>query len=152
MKRPQLQQYDPQSTRQLFEISQFTTDIQHISGSKNISADYLSRLSHADQKPTVDIKENQVYQTFEPLMSSSEENTKQKIQTSIGVGLVDIAETTSETVQIDTLAIEELAKAQANCEKTQECLKNKGKTTRFLQCKSMVTQLSAKCQCIALDQ
>ena len=131
MKRPQLQQYDPQSTRQLLEISQFTTDIQHISGSKNITADYLSRLSHADKKPTVDIKENQVYQTFEPLMSSSEENTKQNIQTSIGVGLVDIAETTSETVQIDTLAIEELAKAQANCEKTQECLKNKRKTTRF---------------------
>ena len=34
MKRPQLQQNAPQATRQLLEVSQFTTDIQHIEEGK----------------------------------------------------------------------------------------------------------------------
>ena len=57
MKRPQLQQNDPQATRQLLEISQFTSDVQHISGSKNVTADFLTRCNFSPPKKPPSLKQ-----------------------------------------------------------------------------------------------
>ena len=47
-KKPELKQNDPIAARQMLEIAQFTTDIRHISGIKNVTADFFSRY---DPKP-----------------------------------------------------------------------------------------------------
>ena len=54
-----------------------------------------------------------------------------KIQTPLGVGDINIAELTTESVKIDTLDVEELALHQKEDVKTQNCLLNKSKTAHF---------------------
>ena len=46
-KRPELKQNDQIAARQMLEISQFTDDIRHIAGVKNVMADFLSSLDKA---------------------------------------------------------------------------------------------------------
>ena len=121
MKRPQLQQNDPQATRQLLEVSQFTTDIQHISRSKNVTTDFLTRCTYEKLKPpTLD----QVYQSFEPLMTEDEKaglNSSKitQIDTPMGPGLINVSELT-ESVKIDMIDLNELAREQKNSEEIQK--------------------------------
>ena len=142
-KRPELKQNDQVAARQMLEISQFTTDIQHISGVKNVTADFLSRTK---PQPTPEITNEDVYQSFRPFINDTAEtnvdvnfltdNTNQnnaevvnkksretypvtaKIQTTIGEGTIQLVEELTETVQFDIEDIKAIATNQESCQET----------------------------------
>ena len=125
-KRPELKQNDQIAARQMLEISQFTSDIRHISGVKNVTADFLSR---CEQQPKNPITNEDIYQPFRPLIDDCPEvskvtGAKTQIQTSIGLGQISISEL-SETVKIQHVDLKELYLEQAKCPETKAALEGK---------------------------
>ena len=132
-KRPELKQNDQIAARQMLEISQFTSDIRHISGVKNVTADFLSR---CEQQPKNPITNEDIYQPFRPLIDDCPEvskvtGAKTQIQTSIGLGQISVSEL-SETVKIQHVDLKELYLEQAKCPETKAALEGKhNKNLRF---------------------
>ena len=139
-KKSDLKQHDPIAARQMLEISQFTSNIFHIAGDKNVAADFLSRLQPTKQSQSNSSpSEDDAFDAFQPLIRpddelvESETKTKTnletskktaKIQTSIGIGQIDIAEMLSETVEIEPVNMKELAESQKACPETQAVLQS----------------------------
>ena len=82
--------HDPQSYRQIMEISQFTQDIRHISGKKNVFADFLTR-GGSDKAGTI----------------------HQEQDDSIEIDAIQVA--ASETVKIQGITIKSLHELQQSC-------------------------------------
>ena len=127
-KKQDLKQNDQIATRYMLEISQFTSNIQHVSGSKNITADFLSR---CDQRKEEKLDKN-VYQVFHPLNSQNSGVSTAQISTSIGVGQIDIAELVPENTEIQTVDIPKLQQEQQDCNETKAAIQGKhAKTSKF---------------------
>ena len=114
-KRPEIKQNDGKAARKLLEISQFTSNVHHISGSQNSAADFLSR--YEPLKKTLEpLSKEDLYQPFYPLMEDDVETNK--VQTVLGTGSISINAIQTETVELQAEEIKSIAKAQETCPET----------------------------------
>ena len=113
--------HDPQSYRQLLEISQFTRDFRHISGKNNTFPDWLSR-------DGAGLKAGTMY---------NEENDS-------------IAVAAMETIKIQGISTEALKSLQANCEEIVEIREGKHPksfkfSTEIVNGEHLFCETSSKC-------